>query len=1675
LEAFRQLLKHLPTDTGLGFVLVQHLDPQHESALTQLLTRATSMPVREVTDNLRVEANHVYVIPPNANLGIAKGVLKLQPRPQTGGAHRSIDSFLESLAPDQRERAIGVILSGTATDGTLGLEAIKAEGGITFAQDESAKYDSMPRSAVAAGCVDFVLSPEKIARELARIAKHPYVAGQPTEPHSEPEEPTDGETPVSSRGRGPLRPSLSSSDEEWPGSTGNGFKKMIALLRNRSGVDFTLYKPNTIERRINRRMVLSKLTSADDYAGNLRGNPKELDALYSDLLINVTGFFRNPEAFDSLKSKAFPKLVKDRSGDPLRVWVPGCSTGQEAYSLAMAFQEFFDQVTRVPKLQIFATDVNAAVLDKARAGLYSKTVVADVSPERLRRFFAEEQGGYRISKGLREMIVFAPQNLLSDPPFSRMDLITCRNLLIYLEPSSQKKAVPTFHYALKPTGFLFLGASESISGYSDLFEPVDKKHRIYSRKPGPTPALKLEFAPRDSVRQGAARARAPERTAEGPNAELNTQREADRVAASRHAPPSLLVNADLQVLQFRGETSPYLRSPTGRPTVDLLKLAREGLVLPLRTALNKAKKENKVVRKENAQIVQNGQTRTATIEVVPLRNLKERCFLIFFEEATEREAPKLPTRPHIPAAPRSNVKESRHVADLKQELAEKDDYLQTIQEQYEAANEELQASSEEVTSANEELQSINEELETSKEELESANEELTTINDEMANRNVELSRLNSDLHNLHTSVNLPILVVARDLTIRSFTPMAEKLFNLLATDIGRPLSGVRHNLDFPGLEQLLKEVIDTVSKREREIQDKDGRWYALRARPYLTLDNKIDGAILVLVDIDDLKRTEEQIRQASNYAEATIRTARDPLVVLRADLRVDQANDAFYKTFKLTPAETEGVLIYQVGDGQWDIPKLRQFLEDIIPRNSFFNDLEVVHEFPHFGRRTMLLNGRRLDSSSGTTERILLGIEDITERMRIDEEVHQSDDRYRLLFDLGPVAVYSIDTSGVIQNFNRRAAELWGREPVPGDTDERFCGSYKMFRPDGSFMPHEQCPMAEVVSGKIPAAHDVEVLIQRPDGSRVAVIVNIRPLKNERGEITGAINCFYDITRRKQTEEALLASENRLASELAATKQLQETSTLLIQQGNPDALYQRILDAGIALMSSDMASIQIVDDSQDALRMLAWRGFDATFGEIFGLNRRNSNTSCTVAWRTGNRVVVPDVETCDFIVGTTALEDHRKAGIRAVQSTPLVSRGGRLIGVISTHWRQPHQPAKGELRLVDVLARQAADLIERVQTEEARAKLASIVESSDDAIVSKDLNGIITSWNKGAERLFGYTAQETIGQSVTMLIPQEHLDEEPSILARIREGKAIDHYETVRRRKDGTLINLSLTVSPIRNDQGRIVGASKIARDITDRKKAEQALRKSEALLASRATQLEQLVTERTARLQDTISELEHFSYTITHDMRAPLRAMQGFGGMLLSESRDRLTPESGDYLRRIVEGARRMDALIQDSLQYAKIIRERIPLEPIEPAPVLRGILETYPTLQSPKAEIELVEPFPPICANESGLAQCFSNLLANAIKFVKPGKVPHVRVWAEARGDLVRFWFEDNGIGIPPEYHERIFEMFHQLDKSYEGTGIGLALVRKTAERMDGKVGVESELGKGSRFWLEFRRPKP
>ena len=1021
----------------MGFVLVQHLDPIHKSALPQILSRVTALPVQEATDNQPVEANHVYIIPRDQSLTIRQGMLRLTPRARRQTLHRPIDSFFESLAADQRERAIGIVLSGTASDGTLGLEAIKAEGGITFAQDDSAKYDSMPRSAIAAGCVDRVLSPSDIAGELARIARHPYVVGQPFKllpPSTRPEE-NRAEAIAQQKDGAPQEGERQADDEVWGADTtkAKGYRKIMSLLRNRFGVDFMSYKSATIRRRIARRIILSSHRAIGDYVKFLRGDPQELDALFSDVLIGVTSFFRNAEVFETLQQEVLPKLMTQRGDNPIRCWVQGCSTGQEAYSIAISFMESVGNAVRPRRMQIFATDLSEKSLAKARVGLYAKTLVQDISPERLRNFFVEEQGGYRIMKELREMVVFARQNLVADPPFSRMDIISCRNLLIYLDSSLQQKALATFHYALNPKGVLILGASESVGGFTDLFVPMDQKHKIFTKMSTQTPTFYTSGWKERGEQTRESHRLLPQSAAlggvkplEGFRHELNAQREADRIAVSQFAPPGVLINSDSIVLQFRGQTEPYLQPPTGRARFDVLEMAREGLMLPLRTAINKAKKENRTARTEHVWVSRNGVARTIHLEVIPLKSVGDRCFLVCFEEAGKSQRAAAP-----PSSP-SAAQDPGRIAELEAELFDTRDYLQAIQEQHDAANEELQSAGEEVQSSNEELQSVNEELETSKEELESANEELMTVNEEMTNRNAELNRLYTDLVNFQASAKLAIVLLGRDLTLRRFSPQAGKQFNLQADDLGRSIDEIRHTFvsDDPAnrrldLKHLIAKVISELVEQEYKVRDKDDRWYSLVVRPYVSLDNKVDGAVLVLQDIDAFTRSVENAAAARTIAENTVHTVREPLLVLDEQLRVESANNAFYSAFNLSPSETIGKLLYDLDSRQWDIPSLRELLVEIQLHRTGIDEFQIESNFSTLGHRTMVLNARRIDDQQRKTKRILLSIVDVTDR----KEVEHLQAKLAAILEWSDEAIIDEDLDGVIAGWNRGAQRLFGYAP----------------------------------------------------------------------------------------------------------------------------------------------------------------------------------------------------------------------------------------------------------------------------------------------------------------------------------------------------------------------------------------------------------------------------------------------------------------------------------------------------------------------------------------------------------------------------------------------------------------------------------------------------------------------
>ena len=861
LDAFKQLLQALSADTGMAFVLVQHLAPTHVSMLADILACSTTMPVVEVKDEPPVLANHVYVIPPNRTMVMTDGHLRLLPREEGRGLHRPIDAFFRSLAEQDSHQAVGVILSGTGTDGTLGLAAIKAEGGITFAQDGTAQQDGMPRNAIAAGYADFVLPPEQIAAELARIGRHPYVS-------------PDAPGPTAAPG-----------DEPLPSETTG---KILQLLRKATGVDFQHYRSTTLYRRITRRMLLHKLDGLDDYLRMLRVDSAEVQNLYRDILISVTAFFRDPQSIDALKAKVFLALLKGRTGhDPVRVWVLGCSTGEEAYSIAIALAECAaDRGVQIPA-QIFATDLNEHGIAKARTGQYAKTIAQDVSPDRLARFFVETDAGYQVVKSVRDACVFARQNVLSATRRSlRMDLITCRNLMIYLQPVSPcRQILPLFHYALKPNGFLWLGSSETVGTFTDLFGAEDPKHKIFHRNGAPT---QLHLAAPITTPVWPSRVgRVESASGERGGTAADAQREADRLALAKYAPPGVVVNAELDILQFRGDTGPYLAQPPGKPSVNLLKMAREGLTVGLRALVQRAREESAAARQEGLRVKSDGGTREVNLEVLPLRGEGAAgCFLILFEPVGS------PTR-EVPTTVATSTGASdaeRETNSLVLELAATREYMQSLAEQQEAANEELQSANEEVQSANEELQSINEELQTSKEEIQSSNEELTTVNEEMIHRNEDLGRANGDLVNFLANTHLALVTLGPDLGVRRFTPQAEKLLNLTAADVGRPIGDLRLPIDYPELGRELAEVIDTTRTVEREVKDRHGRWYSLRLRPYRTLENHIDGAVLVLVDITVQKRAENTLREVDRRKDEFLamlaHELRNPLAPLATNLEL---------------------------------------------------------------------------------------------------------------------------------------------------------------------------------------------------------------------------------------------------------------------------------------------------------------------------------------------------------------------------------------------------------------------------------------------------------------------------------------------------------------------------------------------------------------------------------------------------------------------------------------------------------------------------------------------------------------------------------------------------------------------------------------------------------------------
>ena len=968
LEAFKKLLKAIPIDSGMAFVLVQHLDPNHESLLPDILQKFTKTPVVEIVDDTKVYPNHIYVIPSNKILVATDGVLLLTPRPAKGKTNRNlpIDLFFTSLAAIHQDYAIGVVLSGTATDGTLGLKAIKENGGITIAQDEaSADYSSMPNSAVEAGVVDFILPPEEIPKKLLEITNK-----------------------------------ITYADDDLLNFTKQKedvFRQILSLLRIRKGVDFTYYKQTTIRRRILRRIVVNKNEEPAEYLHFLKSNIPEQDLLYQDMLIPVTSFFRDKKVFDNLCQDVFPSIIKNKiPGEITRLWIAGCSTGQEVYSFAICFNEFLGNLHE--KIQIFGTDLSEPAILKARLGVYDKNEISSVSIDRLKKYFTPNNGGFQVNKNIRDMCVFAHHNFLKDPPFGKMDCISCRNVLIYMEPHLQKKALATFHYALNPKGFLLLGQSETTGSVPDLFVAAEKNNKLYTRKDVPSKFIQVT-----SQRSEQVLSRAINYT-KNETLRSDFQKTADDILLSKYTPPCVIVNEAMDIVHFRGNTSNFLEQAAGKPSHNLLKMAKNGLGFELRNILHKVKTDKLTTSKNNIPLNINGAIKNIGIEAILLPNTLEPYYLILFHNNNFYDYDDIIVGNKKKSSKIKKDEKDIQVQLLENELAQAREDMRGITEDQEASNEELQSANEELLSGSEELQSLNEELETSKEELQSTNEELTVLN-------LELNYLN------------------------------------------------------------------------------------------------------------------ELVTDARNYAESIIKTLHQPLLVLDQHLRVKTANKSFYDTFKVTEKETEGFLIYDLGNRQWNIPELRTLLEEILPQKTKITNYEVTNNFETIGNKTILLNAIEITREKKEEKLILLSIEDISEKKNAIKAITESEHRFNEMVNssLSLISI-CIGKKMVIEVANSAMLESWGKGNIIGQSVFEAV-------PECLEQGFDKLLLGVYNTGKTVQAYEMPVSMFR-NGINELVYYDFiyQAQRNSIGEIIGVAILANEVTQKVEDNKKLLESAKQFST-----------------------------------------------------------------------------------------------------------------------------------------------------------------------------------------------------------------------------------------------------------------------------------------------------------------------------------------------------------------------------------------------------------------------------------------------------------------------------------------------------------------------------------------------------------------
>jgi two-component system CheB/CheR fusion protein len=1300
----------VPPDLGISYAVVIHLSPDHESRLAGILAQRTSMKVVQVSGTVTIERNVVYVIPPGYHLAMVDGQMGLTYPEQDRGKRVAVDFFFRSLAATHRSKAMAVVLSGVDGDGAIGIKRIKEAGGVAVAQDPAeAEYEGMPRSAIETGMVDWILPISEMAKKVAEWARNEGMIHLPSS------EAVDGNAE-------------NISEDEF------ALREILSFLHSRTGQDFVHYKRATVLRRIMRRLQVNSLADLPGYALFLRQHPAEPHALLQDLLISVTNFFRDPESFTAFEAQMPALFANRKAGQTLRIWVPGCATGEEPYSLMMLLLEHADSLAVMPLIQIFATDLNESALRVAREGYFPLTISADVSPERLQRFFLVDQGRYRIKKEIRDRVLFAPHNVLSDPPFSRLDLVSCRNLLIYFNKEAQERVLRIFHFSLMPEGLLFLGNNETTEE-SGLFTLRDKKHRIFVvRNPGrraatlPTPLFSRPPLPRVPERSFEAFVQAGIEAGERPESERVVLARAHLNFIRDVAPASLLVSRSFEILHLSQGAGRFIRLADGKVTNDLLSMIHPSLRLELRSALFKAVQSAEDVDTPSVMVEVDGGPVPVSLKVrhprKPVSGEALDHLLVIFAETHAGAALTL-----VPSEP---DEVSRRLEEEIQHL--RDDHS-SLSEDFSASVEELRASNEELQATNEEHRSAVEELETSQEELQATNEELITVNQELKHKLDELSHAHSDLQNFISSSDIATLFLSPDLMIKRFTPRAGEIFRIIPADIGRALADLRHSLVDSRFIDEAKEVVVSLAPSQREIGTKDGKWYLLRISPYQMTESEADGVILTFVNITPTKSVAAALRQSEEYYRA---------------------------------------IVGQMGTG-------------------------VTH----------------------------------------------------------------LNLDGQITYANRKFREMLGYE-ISGPLET---GS--------SLLEQEGLPVKERLVSRLGQQEpfDFEKQLIRQDGREIWVHVSVSPMRDEEGVVTSAVALVVDITKRRQAERDLRMLKDKLAADLVGMTRLHELNERLLAAGGLDAALLDILSLAIEFTGTDRGCVQLVEqETAGRMYIAVHEGLGAELVEHFKWG--NCEAVSSGLSRPTKRVILPDVLAEPKLAGTASLQVITADGIRSMQATPLLGQSGETVGVLTTASPQAGAPDEDAFQRLDLLAWLAGSFIERSRGEEklrkseaamreSREHLQRVMESVRDyAIIICDPAGLVTGWNPGAVAMFRLDEEEAIGMHTAAIFTPE--DREAGVpdqeMATARdEGHAAD--ERWHIRKNGERFWVSGAMSPLYN--GKVLtGYVKVARDLTEHRLAEAAVRDSEARFRTLADAVPQLVWTNNADGSANYFNQRWFDYT---------------------------------------------------------------------------------------------------------------------------------------------------------------------------------------------------------------------